>query len=124
VLRRPVRFREAPHLTKRSRSFDAWCSNFDLVSIKTTKPEVRQSAHGLSVEHLARCVGMSCAVGGLLDEMQDHPSKVKGCFESEENVCRRPISFAARAVNLKARCRTDKSVGVLRLVPVRVDHIR
>ena len=59
---------------------------------------------------------------GLFDEMQHDPAKIERFVETQDHVRGWKLPFMTETRNVEARRGTDHSVGLLRLIPVRVDH--
>src|SRR6266508_144195 len=60
---------------------------------------------------------------GLLDEMQHDPAKIERFAETQQYVRRWIAPFSTDTRCVEARRGTDHSVGLLCLIPVRVDHL-
>jgi hypothetical protein len=59
---------------------------------------------------------------GLLDEVQDHPTKVDGLREPEENVSGRALTLSAQARDLEAWRRAHHLLGSALSLRLRGDH--
>ena len=59
----------------------------------------------------------------LFDEMQYDPAKIERFVETQDHVRGWKFPFTTETRYVEARRRTDHSVGLLRLIPVRVDHV-
>ena len=60
---------------------------------------------------------------GLFDEMQHDPAKIERFAETQDHVCGWKFPFMTETRYVEARRRSHHSVGLLRLIPVRVDHV-
>ena len=64
-----------------------------------SEQNVKLMHRGLAVEQGASGIGMSGVVGGLLDEVERHPSQVDRYAESEQDMCRRVAGLTSEAGN-------------------------
>jgi hypothetical protein len=62
-------------------------------------------------------------MGGLLDEVKDHPSKVEWLPHAEQDVRRWEPALLTNANDLQAGGRADKCVGLCSLAPIGVNHL-